>query len=794
MVGILTNLRAQSPLCSSAPTTFCCEYVSSVTINGVTRAGAPDATGFSSGPGYFDYSGSSITSLTAGQTYPVSVTVKTNSSYEEYVKIWFDFNGNRDLNDAGELVFDQVNTFNGTHVYSGNITVPASAFNGDVYIRTVMVYANSPALCGSYSYGTTLDFKATISGGITSRNLHVATTSSGGYNGNLTSNPSGINTSLSLNSANFPNGSDVTLTAVASGGGVFINWSGDASGSSNPLTVTFNSDMNITANFGPPFFQPTLTTVSATSVSTNSAVSGGNITSDGNKPLTSRGLCWNTSSNPTTSNSTTTDGTGTGLFVSSLASLTPGTLYYIRAYAINSIGTGYGNQLTFATIPSDPASASASPQTIFTGSSTQLSVTGSQGTVQWYTGSCGGTSAGSGNPLTLSPTVTTTYYARNYANSVYSSGCVSVTVTVNKYDQTITFDPIAAKTYGNADFSPAAASSGLAISYSSSNTAVATIVAGKVHIVGVGTSDITASQPGNATYNPAVSSTQALSVSKASLTVTANNKSKIYGASDPVLDYTVTGTLYNSDTYSVVTGVTLSATTGSSAIFGTHTITTSGGTSTNYDITTVNGTLTVTKATLTVTAKNKAKVYGETDPVPDYTASGTLYYTDTYSVITGVTLNTTTGAAATFGTHTITATGGSAVNYNVTLVNGTLTVSKADLTVTANNKAKVYGTTDPVPDYTSSGTLFYTDTYSVITGVTLNVTTGAAATFGTHTITAAGGSADNYNVTHVNGTLTVSKAAALTVQQTTSRKFTVLQIRCSITPHLVHYITMIHIQ
>jgi gliding motility-associated-like protein len=513
------------------------------------------------------------------------------------------------------------------------------------------------------------------------------------------------------------------------------------------------------------------TNATISDVLTTTASSGGNISSDGGLAVSGRGVCWNTSANPTTSNSVTTNGTGTGSFASSLTGLTPGTLYYLKAYATNSMGTGYGSQVTFVTIPSDPSSATASATTIFIGSSTDLTATGAQGSVKWYTGSCGGTTAGSGNPLTVSPTVTTTYYARNYANSVYSSGCASVTITVNKYDQIITFDPIPGKTYGDADFSPASASSGLAISYSSSNTAVARIVAGKVHLVGVGSSDITASQAGNATYNPAVSSIQTLSVSKASLTVTANDNSKIYGASDPMLDYTVTGTLYNGDSYSVVTGVTLNAATGASATYGTHVITATSGTAINYNITHVNGTLTVSKAALTVTANNKAKVYGETDPVLVYTPSGTLYYTDNYSVITGVSLSTTTGASASFGTHTITVSGSSADNYYVTQVNGTLTVSKASLTVTANDKSKVYGAADPVLDYTPSGTLYYSDTYSVISGVSLGTATGASAAFGTHTITATGGSADNYNVSHINGTLTVSKAAALTV--TANDKFKV---------------------
>ncbi len=261
------------------------------------------------------------------------------------------------------------------------------------------------------------------------------------------------------------------------------------------------------------------------------------------------------------------------------------------------------------------------------------------------------------------------------------------------------------------------------------------------------------------------------SVTKAVLTVTATDKSKIYGEADPVPDYTITGTLYNDDSYSVVTGVSLSTTTGASATYGTHTITAKDGTAGNYAITHVNGTLTVGKAQLTVTANDKAKVYGATDPVLDYTPSGTLYYSDDYSVITGVSLNAPTGASATFGTHAITAAGGTADNYEVDHVKATLTVSKAAaLNVTANDKSKVYGAADPEFDYTSSGTLYYTDTYSVINGVTVNAPTGASASYGSHTITAEGGSADNYDVYHINGTMTVSKAAALTATANSKSK------------------------
>ena len=96
---------------------------------------------------------------------------------------------------------------------------------------------------------------------------------------------------------------------------------------------------------------PTITTTAVTSITTSSATSGGTITSDGGAAVTARGICWSTSSNPTIALSTkTTDGTGTGSFSSSLIGLASGTTYYVRAYATNSAGTGYGTQESFATL------------------------------------------------------------------------------------------------------------------------------------------------------------------------------------------------------------------------------------------------------------------------------------------------------------------------------------------------------------------------------------------------------------------------------------------------------------
>jgi len=95
-------------------------------------------------------------------------------------------------------------------------------------------------------------------------------------------------------------------------------------------------------------YLPTITNAVST-IAITTATSGGNITNDGGSPITSRGVCWNTSRNPTTANLKTTDGTGTGAFISSLTGLTANTTYYLRSYATNSVGTGYGSEIPFRT-------------------------------------------------------------------------------------------------------------------------------------------------------------------------------------------------------------------------------------------------------------------------------------------------------------------------------------------------------------------------------------------------------------------------------------------------------------
>jgi uncharacterized protein (TIGR02145 family) len=99
---------------------------------------------------------------------------------------------------------------------------------------------------------------------------------------------------------------------------------------------------------------PAVTTTNVTGITHITAITGGNVTSDGNADVTSRGVCWSDTQNPTTADSKTSDGTGTGTFTSNITGLIPGTAYYVRAYATNSAGTSYGNQENFTTTSGGP--------------------------------------------------------------------------------------------------------------------------------------------------------------------------------------------------------------------------------------------------------------------------------------------------------------------------------------------------------------------------------------------------------------------------------------------------------
>ena len=205
----------------------------------------------------------------------------------------------------------------------------------------------------------------------------------------------------------------------------------------NSQGTAYGEEVNFTTN---AVGMPTVTTANVTNIAMNTATCGGNVTNAGGGTVTARGVCWSTSSNPTISNSHTTNGTGTGSFTSSITGLSPNTTYYVRAYATNSAGTAYGNQRTFTT------SAQVYLPTVTTNSVTNITqnsatcggnvVNAGNGTVTargvcWSTSSnptinsnhtTNGTGTGSFTSGITNLSSGTTYYVRAYATNSAGTG------------------------------------------------------------------------------------------------------------------------------------------------------------------------------------------------------------------------------------------------------------------------------------------------------------------------------------------------------------------------------------
>jgi hypothetical protein len=176
-------------------------------------------------------------------------------------------------------------------------------------------------------------------------------------------------------------------------------------------------------------------TSDATSITGSSATSGGTITANGGATVTVSGVVWSTTSTPTIALLTkTTDGTTTGTFTSSLTGLTAATLYYVRAYATNSIGTAYGPQSSFTTLAIAPTISATATVTSVTGTTATSggTITADGGATVTARGLVWGTSTGSSTYSVTTGTGTgsytssltglsigTTYYVRAFAtNSV----------------------------------------------------------------------------------------------------------------------------------------------------------------------------------------------------------------------------------------------------------------------------------------------------------------------------------------------------------------------------------------
>ena len=258
-------------------------------------------------------------------------------------------------------------------------------------------------------------------------------------------------------------------------------------------------------------------------------------------------------------------------------------------------------------------------------------------------------------------------------------------------------------------------------------------------------------------FNPGM-----LTITKATLAVTADNKSKTYGSADPALTFTASGLQFNDAQATVLSG-TLTRAPGETVAGGPYAITQ--GTlaaNANYTITFTGSSLAITPAALAITAESKAKTYGATDPALTFTLSG-LQFNDTQATVLSGSLTRTPGETVAGGPYAITqGTLIANANYSVTFNSSTLVITPAALTVTADNQTKAYGA--PLPHFTLSYSGFVNGDMvaSLATPANASTTATSSSPAGTFPITVGGAVDSNYSISYVPGTLTIT-AVPLTI-------------------------------
>ncbi|MBP5412329.1 MAG: T9SS type A sorting domain-containing protein [Bacteroidales bacterium] len=313
-----------------------------------------------------------------------------------------------------------------------------TAYGNEVSFTTNAIVPSLTTITASNITSTTATSggNVTSDGGatVTARGICWSTTSNPTINDSHTTNGSGIGSFTS------------NMTGLTAGMTYYVRaYATNSIGTSYGNQITFTT-LAVT---------PIITTMAASNITSTTATSGGNITNDGGATVTARGICWSTTSNPTINDSHTTNGSGTGSFTSNMTILTAGTTYYVRAYATNSVGTSYGNQITFTTLAVAPiVTITAVSNITSTSAISGGNVTNDGGAIVTARGICWSTSSnptisnshttnGSGTGSFTSNmtglSAGTTYYVRAYAtNSVGTAYSSQVSFTTQAVVPTLT--------------------------------------------------------------------------------------------------------------------------------------------------------------------------------------------------------------------------------------------------------------------------------------------------------------------------------------------------------------------
>jgi len=254
-------------------------------------------------------------------------------------------------------------------------------------------------------------------------------------------------------------------------------------------------------------------------------------------------------------------------------------------------------------------------------------------------------------------------------------------------------------------------------------------------------------------------------ITKATLTITAEDKSKLYGAIVPALTYTYSG-LVNGDAAPSTLPAIITTALASSSV-DSYPITVSAAADANYTINYVPGILIVNKVPLKITAENKTKVYGAANPTLTYTYSGLV--NGDLATITWPTIITAALPNSPVGVYEIIPSAATDPNYTITYVNASLTVTKALLTITALAKLKVYGEINPTLTFAYTGLVNPDAAPSTLP--TISTTALASSPVGSYPISISGASDANYTISYIDGILKIEKKEINVIADSQSKEY-----------------------
>ena len=249
-------------------------------------------------------------------------------------------------------------------------------------------------------------------------------------------------------------------------------------------------------------------------------------------------------------------------------------------------------------------------------------------------------------------------------------------------------------------------------------------------------------------------------VTKKSLIATADNQTKIYGQSNPEYTISYDGFVNNEDA-SVLTLAPspISDATDNSDV-GKYDINLTNGTADNYSIIVNKGLLTINKATLMVAAENKSKVYGTANPSLTIKYEGFKGLDNETSLTTAPKAVTSAFTNSAVGTYSVTVDGGTSTNYDIIYTEGKLEVTKAILTITAQDASRCFASTDPSLTYKVTGYLYGDDATVITTVPTVKTNAVNSSIAGDYKTIASGAASTNYDFVYVDGKYTINPLPA----------------------------------